>query len=82
MVKPTGDVITQKTKEVIAKGTFCSLGKFLLILTLDMIFPIGDIKLDESDFIALKRGGTGFASGKGLTDLNFASFITFKPTTI
>jgi len=47
VVKPTGDVITQKTKEVIAK---------------DMIFPIGDIKLDESDFIALKRGGTGFAS--------------------
>ena len=30
---------------------------------LDMIFPIGDIKLEESDFIPLKRGGTGFASG-------------------
>ena len=28
-----------------------------------MIFPIGDIKLEESDFIPLKRGGTGFASG-------------------
>ena len=28
-----------------------------------MIYPIGDIKLEESDFIALKRGGTGFASG-------------------
>ena len=28
-----------------------------------MIYPIGDIKLEESDFIALRRGGTGFASG-------------------
>jgi len=29
-----------------------------------MIYPIGDIKLEESDFIPLRRGGTGFASGK------------------
>ena len=27
-----------------------------------MIFPIGDVKLTEDDFIPLRRGGTGFAS--------------------
>jgi ATP-dependent exoDNAse (exonuclease V) alpha subunit len=27
-----------------------------------MIFPIGDVALKESDFVALRRGGTGFAS--------------------
>lgn len=29
---------------------------------LDMIWPIGDIKLKEKDIIDLRRGGTGFAS--------------------
>lgn len=47
VVKPTGDVITSASMDVIKK---------------DMIFPIGDIKLTEADFIALRRGGTGFAS--------------------
>ena len=28
----------------------------------DMIFPIGDVKLTDDDFIPLRRGGTGFAS--------------------
>jgi len=27
-----------------------------------MIFPIGDVKLTDDDFIPLRRGGTGFAS--------------------
>ena len=30
---------------------------------LDMIYPLGDIKLEEKDFILLRRGGTGFSSG-------------------
>jgi len=47
VIKPTGDVVTQKAADVMKK---------------DMIFPIGDIPLKSSDFIALRRGGTGFAS--------------------
>jgi len=47
VVKPTGHVITAKSMDVVKK---------------DMIFPIGDVKLTEDDFIPLRRGGTGFAS--------------------
>jgi len=46
-VKPTGHVITSKSMDVVKK---------------DMIFPIGDVKLTDDDFIPLRRGGTGFAS--------------------
>lgn len=46
-IKKTGDIITAKALEIVRK---------------DMIFPIGDVALKESDFVALRRGGTGFAS--------------------
>ncbi|CAG5095083.1 Oidioi.mRNA.OKI2018_I69.XSR.g14024.t1.cds [Oikopleura dioica] len=47
VIKPTGDVVTSKAADVMKK---------------DMIFPIGDVALKSTDFIPLRRGGTGFAS--------------------
>ena len=48
--------------DVVKKGTIPNSRGNSRTFISDMIFPIGDVKLTEDDFIPLRRGGTGFAS--------------------
>lgn len=60
--------------EVVKKGQFHFSRPFINFNS-DMIFPIGDIKLEEEDFILLRRGGTGFASGTLIYFSSISSFL-------